>query len=598
MAKTQTKAKNMKQRNGLKIYKRLLTYVIPYWRWFAISVIGFMLYAATQPLFAAILKHIIDSLQGNTRESIHIMPLIFVGLMLVRGVGAYLGNFFIAKVSTTVVHVLRCKIFDHYTLLPTAYFDSNNSGYMMSRITHNVGEVTQAATDSVKTIIREGLTTIGLIGYLIYIDWILALAFMSVTPFITWLVIYVSKRLRALSRKIQDTVGEMTHITSELVSGHRIVRSYGGEEYEKERFKKSSQYHRRQSLKLEATSAIHGPLMQLIIGIALAGLMYMSLVMMQTATAGEFVAFLTTAFLLPRPIRQLSDANSKIQKGMVAAESLFIILDEPPESNEGPLSIEHCKGRIDFKNVSFKYEGSKTYAIKNISFTVLPGQTVALVGASGGGKSTLINLLPRFYNYKEGQILLDGIEIKQYTLENLRKHIALVTQHVTLFNDTVAKNIAYGHLEGVALEKIANAAEAAYAMNFIEKMPNGLNTEIGENGVKLSGGQKQRLALARALLKDAPVLILDEATSALDTESEHYIQAALSQVLKNRTTIVVAHRLSTIENADVIIVLANGQIVEHGGHKELLKKGGAYAKLYNMQFKDKNNDLVIASQTE
>ena len=584
--KTSNSNKNKQSKSGIKVYKRLLGYVFPYRRWFAVSVFGFLIYAATQPLFASILKHIIDSLQTTSREGVGFLPLLFVGLMFLRGLGSYLGNYFIAKVSTSVVHLLRCKIFNHYTCLPTDYYDANNSGYMMSRITHNVGEVTQAATESVQIIIKEGLTAISLIGYLLYMNWVLAASFLSVTPFIAWLVRYVSKRLRGLSKDIQDSIGNLTHITSELVSGHRIIRSYGGEDYEKSRFKESSQFHRRQSLKLAATTAIHGPLMQLIIGIALAGLMYLSLFLMKDASAGEFVAFITAAFLLPRPIRQLSDANSKIQKGVVAAESLFMILDEPVEKDLGSYQIERCRGRIEFKNVRFTYQKSDNEALKGISFVAEPGQTVALVGASGGGKSTLINLLPRFYDYSSGEILLDGVEIKKYRLDNLRQQIALVTQQITLFNDTVANNIAYGALEGVATERIEQAAEDAYAMNFIKKMPNGLATEIGENGVKLSGGQKQRLALARALLKDAPVLILDEATSALDTESESYIQKALQKVLKNRTTLVVAHRLSTIENADRIIVLDNGGIVEEGTHSDLLEKGGAYARLYAMQFKE------------
>ncbi|MGR9052300.1 MAG: lipid A export permease/ATP-binding protein MsbA [Gammaproteobacteria bacterium] len=584
--KKRKKAKSSK--SGVIIYKRLLSYVRPYRRWFAISVFGFFMYAVTQPLFAAILKHIIDSLQTASREGVGLLPLMFVGLMFVRGLGSYLGNYFIAKVSTSIVHVLRCDIFNHYTRLPTDYFDANNSGYMMSRITHNVGEVTQAATDSVQIIIKEGLTAIGLIAYLIYMNWILAAAFLSVTPFIAWLVRYVSRRLRALSKDIQDSIGNLTHITSELVGGHRIVKSYGGENYEKNRFRISSQFHRRQSLKLAATSAIHSPLMQLIIGIALAGLIYLAIILMKDATAGEFVAFITAAFMLPRPIRQLSDANSKIQKGVVAAESLFMILDESVEKDTGFYQTERSRGRIEFKNVRFTYKGSENEALKGISFVAEPGRTIALVGASGGGKSTLINLLPRFYDCTDGEILLDGINIKDYKLENLRRQIALVTQQITLFNDTVANNIAYGSLEGSSLEKLEQAAIDAYAMNFIEKMPQGLQTEIGENGVKLSGGQKQRLALARALLKDAPVLILDEATSALDTESESNIQKALQNILHNRTTLVVAHRLSTIENADTILVVDGGRIVEQGCHHELLEKGGAYARLYAMQFKEED----------
>ncbi len=567
------------------IYKRLLTYVKPHRGLFAISIVGFLMYSGTQTLFAALIKHIIDTLQSEAREGMYYLPLLFSGLIVIHGIGAYIGNYFLAKVSTNVVHALRCEIFDQYTRLPTSYFDANNSGYMISRITNNVGQVTQATTDAVRTFVREGFTAIGLLIYLFYSSWMLSLVFVAIAPIIVVLVGYVSKRLRGISKKIQESIGDMTHITSELVGGHRVVRSYGGEAYERKRFLESSLYNRRQSLKLSTTMAIHNPIMQFIIAIALSVLMYMALFFMKQASVGEFVGYLTAAFLLPRPIRQLSDANGDIQKGIAAAESLFEILDEPGEEDSGSYQAERCLGALEFKNLSFKYPGTNEFVLKDINFKVAPGQTIALVGASGGGKSTLANLVSRFYPHDNGEILLDGVEINSYQLANLRKQIALVNQQVTLFNDTIANNIAYGALAIATKDEITAAATDAYAMEFVSKFELGLETEIGENGVKLSGGQRQRLALARALLKDAPILILDEATSALDTESERYIQAALQKVMGNRTTLVIAHRLSTIENADVILVIDQGRIIEQGSHAELIAKQGAYARLHHIQFK-------------
>jgi subfamily B ATP-binding cassette protein MsbA len=583
---------------GAQTYKRLLTYLKPHRGLFVISILGFLMYSGTQTLFAALIKHIIDTLQTEAREGMYYLPLFFSGLIIVHGIGAYIGNYFLAKVSTNIVHTLRCEIFDQYTRLPTAYFDANNSGHMISRITNNVGQVTQATTDSIRTFIREGFTAIGLLVYLFYSNWMLSLVFVAIAPILVVLVSYVSKRLRIISKRIQESVGDITHITSELVDGHRVVRSYGGEEYERQRFLESSLYNRRQSLKLATTMAIHNPIMQFIIAIALSVLMYMALFFMKQASVGEFVGYLTAAFLLPKPIRSLSDANSEIQKGIAAAESLFEILDEPVELDEGIYQAERCKGALEFKNLTFQYDGAGEPALIDINFKVEPGQTIALVGSSGGGKSTLASLISRFYPHDTGEILLDGVEINNYQLANLRKQLALVNQQVTLFNDTIANNIAYGALATASRNDITQAATDAYAMEFISKLDQGLDTEIGENGVKLSGGQRQRLALARALLKDAPILILDEATSALDTESERFIQAALQKVMSNRTTLVIAHRLSTIENADMIMVIDHGRIVERGTHQELIAKNGAYARLHSMQFKEhsKDNHPVIPTE--
>ncbi len=568
------------------VYKRLMRYVLPYWRLFIISTIGFAIYAATEPAVVMIIQKMIDLLGGEHREQMAYLPLAFVVLFLVRGIGAFLGNYYLARVSGNVIHKLRCAIFNHYTLLSVEYFDSHNSGYMISRITNNIGEVTRATTDSVRSLIREGFTAIGLLAYLIHTNWQLSLVFLALAPVVILMVKYVGGRLKRLSRNMQDTVGDLTQITSEMVSGNRIVKGFGGEDYERRRFKDCSLENRKQYRKLIMTMSINNPVMQLLISFALAGMMYLALMLMKSSSAGEFVGFFTAAFLLPKPIRQLSDANSEILRGIAAAESLFEVLDEPVEVDSGEYEVARSEGLIEFRNLSFTYPGSEVPALQGINLSIEPGKTIALVGASGGGKSTLINLLPRFYDYSEGEILIDGVNIKSYRLASLRKQMALVTQNVTLFNASIADNIAYGVLQGADKGKIEQAAADAYAMQFIAEMPKGLDTEIGENGVKLSGGQRQRLALARALLKDAPILILDEATSALDTESERYIQAALNRLMQGRTTIVVAHRLSTIENADQILVIDKGRIVEQGTHTELLARGGAYAKLHRMQFQD------------
>ena len=578
---------------SIQVYKRLLVYVKPY-RWlFAVSLLGFMIYSSTQYLLPVLIQQILDTLKTEDRSGMFHLPLLFCGLFIIQGLGNYMGNYFLAKVSTNVVHALRCEIFDKYTVLPTVFFDSNNSGFLISRITNNVGEMTKASTDAVRTFVREGLTVIFLLVYLFKSNWMLSLTFVGIAPVIVVLVKYVSRRLRKISARIQESVGDITHITSELVTGNRIVKGYGGEAYERRRFQESSYYNRGQALKLATTTAVHNPIMQLIIAIALSFMMYMALLFMKHASVGEFTAYLMTAILIQRPIRQLSDANSDIQKGIAAAQSIFEILDEAGEPDQGTYEIEKAKGALEFKNLTFYYPGAKEPALTDINFKVEPGQIVALVGSSGGGKSTLANLVARFYCHEHGEIKLDGIEINRYRLTNLREQLALVTQNVTLFNDTIANNIAYGALAGSPREAIIAAATDSYAMEFIGKLEHGLDTEIGENGVKLSGGQRQRLALARALLKDAPVLILDEATSALDTASERYIQSALHKIMSNRTTLVIAHRLSTIENADLILVLERGRIVEQGTHQELILKNGFYTRLHSLQHK---NDVEAAAE--
>jgi len=538
-------------------------------------------------MFAALMKYMVDSLNASEREAIYWIPLATVGIVIIRGIGSFLGSYFIALVSNSVVHTLRCQLFDRYTLLPSHFFDDNNSGHLISRITYNVQRVTGAATDAIKVVAREGFTVIGLFGYLFYMNWKLSFIFIAIAPLIGFVVKVATKRFRSISKKIQNSMGDLTHISSEMVVGNRVVKSFGGETYEQERFLGASKYSFQQSMRMVKTSAIQTPVLQLIISIALGTLIFLSLLLMENASTGEFIAYITAAGLIPKPIRQLSEVNATIQKGIIAAESVFKILDEDIEKNTGTHSINRIKGVLEFKTLNYQYKGTVKQVLDNISFTVKAGQTIALVGHSGSGKTTLANLIPRFYDHMDGQILLDGVEVNDYELNNLRSHISLVTQHVTLFNDTIERNIAYGSLDTFSREQVIEAATKAHAMEFIEELPEGLDTLIGENGLKLSGGQRQRLAIARALLKDAPLLILDEATSALDNQSERKIQEALEVAMEDRTTLVIAHRLSTIMKADVIAVMDKGKIVETGSHKELLALNGVYAQLHNAQDKEK-----------
>ncbi len=578
--------------SSLKIYLRLLGYVRPYAGLFMVSILGYVIFASTQPMLAGILKYFVDGLSNpqavlfpnvpylRDLQLLQTVPLLIVLIAAWQGVGSYLGNYFLARVSLGLVHDLRIALFDNLLALPNRYFDSHNSGHLISRITFNVTMVTGAATDAIKVVIREGLTVIFLFAYLLWMNWQLTLVMLAILPLIGLMVTSASKKFRKQSKKIQVAMGDVTHVASETIQGYRVVRSFGGEAYESGRFVRASQDNTDKQLRMTKTGAVYTPMLQLVIYSAMAVLMFLVLFLRGDATAGDLVAYITAAGLLPKPIRQLSEVSSTIQKGVAGAESIFEQLDEAPEVDRGSIERERVSGTLEIRNLSFQYPGSEKRVLDDISFSAEPGQMIALVGRSGSGKSTLANLIPRFYHHETGQILLDGVDVEEYRLRNLRRHIALVTQQVTLFNDTVANNIAYGDLAGAPREAIERAVEAAYAKEFIDKLPQGLDTEVGENGVLLSGGQRQRLAIARALLKDAPVLVLDEATSALDTESERHIQAALDRVMTGRTTLVIAHRLSTIEKADLILVMDQGQIVERGTHLELLALNGFYARLH------------------
>lgn len=578
----------------MKIYFRLLGYVRPYIGVFLLSILGFLIFASTQPMLGYILKYFVDGLSNpdaslfpnvphlRDLNLLHTVPALIIIIAAWQGLGSFLGNYFLAKVSLGLVHDLRVQLFNNLLSLPNRYFDQNNSGHLISRITFNVTMVTGAATDAIKVVIREGMTVVFLFGSLLLMNWRLTLVMLAILPLIAFMVGRASKKFRKQSKRIQVAMGDVTHVASETIQGYRVVRSFGGEAYERQRFLKASQSNTDKQLRMTRTSAIYTPLLQLVIYVAMAVLMFLVLYLRGDASAGDMVAYITLAGLLPKPIRQLSEVSSTIQKGVAGAESIFEQLDEQREVDKGTVERDAVSGRLEVRNLSFTYPGTDRQVLSDINFTVEPGQMVALVGRSGSGKSTLAGLIPRFYHHSSGEILLDGVEIEDFKLLNLRRHIAQVNQHVTLFSDTIANNIAYGDLAGAPRADIEAAAEAAFAKDFVDQLPKGFDTQIGENGVLLSGGQRQRLAIARALLKNSPLLILDEATSALDTESERHIQAALDRVMQGRTTLVIAHRLSTIEKADQILVMDQGRLVERGTHAELLAANGYYARLHAM----------------
>ncbi len=583
--------------SSLKIYLRLLSYVRPYTAAFSTSIIGYLIFASSQPMLAGVLKYFVDGLTTpqNTVHTLPLLgsvelmygvPLLIVMIVTWQGFGSFLGNFYLAKVSLGLVDDLRKALFDNLLNLPNRYFDENNSGHLISRIIYNVTMVTGAATDAIKVVIREGLTIIFLFSYLLYLNWKLTLVMIATLPIIGLMVSSASRKFRKQSKKIQSSMGDLTHVTSEMIQGYRVVRSFGGENYESSRFRAACDNNTHKQLQMVKTSATFTPALQLVNFATMAVVLFLVIYLRGDSSAGDLISYLTAAGMIPKPVRQLSEVSGTIQKGLAGAESIFAQLDETPETDLGQLEKPAVSGRIEVRNLSFSYPGHDKKVLNNLNFTIEPGQMVALVGKSGSGKSTLANLIPRFYQHTEGSILLDGESVEAFRLRNLRRHIALVTQQVTLFNDTVHANIAYGDLAQKTRQEVELAAEAAYAKEFIDKLPAGFDTLVGENGVLLSGGQRQRLAIARAILKDAPILILDEATSALDTESERHIQAALDRVTTNRTTLVIAHRLSTIERADMILVMDQGEIIERGSHAELLAAGGQYARLHAMQFSE------------
>jgi len=573
--------------SGWTLYRQLLGYVRPHWRSFALAILGYAIYAASSTALAEMMKRLIDGIQNPDAAFRLFLPLFVVGMFAARGLGTFLGTYYMSNVARNVVHALRCNVFNHMLHLPGRFFDTHSSGHLISRVTYHVEQVTGAATKAITILLREGLFVIGLVSYLLWTNWMLTLLFLAVTPLIGGVVSYASKRFRRISSRIQASMGDVTHVASEALSGYRVVRTHGAEAFEKARFAAASDYNRQQSMKEALTKAISTPVIQLLVALSLAVLVWlaMSPALMADMTAGEFVGFVTAASLMAKPVRQLTEINSEIQKGIAAAAELFGLLDEPAERDEGAREPGRLAGRVTLEGVRFAYGEGQPEVLKGIDLEVAPGEMVAIVGRSGSGKSTLMGLLPRFYRPTAGRLLIDGVPVEEYRLAPLRRQIALVSQQVTLFNASIADNIAYGEPDAdpAAIEA---AARAAHAHEFIDRLPGGYATVVGDNGVMLSGGQRQRLAIARAIFKDAPLLILDEATSALDTESERHIQAALEEVCRGRTTFVIAHRLSTIERADRILVMEQGEIVEQGSHAELIGRDGAYAALHRLQFQE------------
>ena len=576
--------------NPWSAYRRLLGYVLQHGLVFTVSIVGFVLFALTQPAFASLMEYMVDSVENADGTARSVIPAAVLGIFLVRGVGFFLGNYGITYVARRVIHQLRLDIFDRLLVLPAQFYHRNTSASLLSKLTFNVEQVTGAATDALKIFVREGLTIIGLLAYIVYLNWQLSLVFLTVGPFIGWVVNKASKRFRNVSANLQDSMGQVTASASEAIKGYDVVRVFGAQDQERKAFSAASNNNRQQAMKLALAESVSTPLVQMIVAVAMASLIYLALhpSIINTMTAGQFIAFITASGMLTKPLRSITEVNSILQQGIAASQSIFALLDEAPERDQGTKPMTRAKGLVTFEKVDFSYDEQPL--LQKVNVVIQPGQVVALVGRSGSGKSTLVNLLLRFYEPQAGRVLLDGDDIQDLSRTDLRRQVALVTQQVVLFNGTIAQNIAYGAMHNASDEQVIAAAKAARVTEFTDRMSLGLHTVVGESGVLLSGGQRQRIAIARALLKDAPLLVLDEATSALDTESERHIQSALDQVMVGRTTLVIAHRLSTIEQADVILVMDQGQLVEQGSHQQLLAEQGLYAHLHQLQFQSQDSD--------
>lgn len=568
-------------------FRRLWPMIAPYRTGLIVSAVALVINAAGDALMISLLKPLLDDGFGKTNNSVLIwMPLVVIGLMLMRGITSYISSYCLSWVSGNVVMTMRRRLFSHMMGMPVSFFDQQSTGTLLSRITYDSEQVASSSSGTLVTVVREGASIIGLFILMFYYSWQLSLILILLAPIVSFAIRSVSKRFRNISKNMQNTMGQVTTSAEQMLKGHKEVLIFGGQDVETRRFEKVSNRMRQQGMKLVSASSISDPIIQLIASLALAFVLYAASFpsVMDTLTAGTITVVFSSMIALMRPLKSLTNVNAQFQRGMAACQTLFSILDGEQETDAGQRVIERAEGDVEFKNVTFAYPGRDAPALHNISLTIPRGKTLALVGRSGSGKSTIASLLTRFYDIQQGEILIDGHELREYTLASLRNQVALVSQNVHLFNDTIANNIAYAREENYTREQIEHAARMAYAMDFISKMDNGLDTMIGENGVLLSGGQRQRIAIARALLRDSPILILDEATSALDTESERAIQAALDELQKNRTALVIAHRLSTIEKADEIAVIEDGRIVERGTHKVLLEQNGAYAQLHKMQF--------------
>ncbi len=565
-------------------YRRLLEYVKPHKGVFAASIFATVVLAATEPAAAALMKPLLDgSFVAKDPTMIVLMPLLLIGLFMVRGIAGFISATAMESVASHVVFDLRSEMIERLTTLPSSYYDNNSAGITLSKITFDVEQLTAAATRGLIILVRDTLAIAGLLGWAIYLSWKLAIIALLLVPVVVILVKLISTRLRHINLTLQQSMGEMTHILEEAIKGNRIVKLFGGEEYERQRFHSASKKVRQHRVKNIMVGTANVQIIQILAVTGLALMAYLAAKI--DFTPGEFMSFFTAIALTLSPLKRLTGVNADLQKGLAAADTVFTLLDQKPEVDTGRSKLpEQVTGRLELSSIDFSYPDHEELVLRDISLTINPGESIALVGPSGSGKTSLTSLLPRFYTPVRGGIFLDGVDTIELPLKELRSRISLVSQDVVLFNDSIRANIAYGASAGADDSDISEAARAANALQFIEQMPEGLDTQIGDNGVRLSGGQRQRIAIARALLKDAPVLILDEATSALDTESEQLIQEAMDRLRRGRTTIIIAHRLSTIEHADRIVVLDKGKIIETGSHSELLEQGGLYHKLYQIQF--------------
>lgn len=570
----------------LQTFKRLISYILPFYWAILLSILGFVVNAATDAYIADFFKQIIDAIQSGDQSQQNLLPMIVVLLFVVRGVGSFLGGYFSALISRNLVYQLRVEVFAKLLKLPSQYFLAHPAGTISAKLIFDVEQVTSASTDAIRTLLKDGLTVLALFSYLLYLNWKLTLILFAILPPIFWLVKVASKQFMRFSKGIQESMGDVSHISNEVIKGYRVVKNYGGQTYEMNRFNKVSKQNLALGLKVVVTNSIHSPLIQLLLAFALASIMWLAFRpdVMQHTSAGEFVAYLIAAGLISRPVQNLTNVNPNLQRGLAGAESVFSLLDEPEEIDNGTKQ-QKMLGNIHFDDVSLTYADGTT-AIENFNLTIAAGETVAIVGRSGAGKTSLVNLLTRTLEPSSGAIYIDDVRLSDYKLDSLRAQIAMVNQQVNLFNDSIKHNIAYGQLNKHDALAIESAAKAAFAYEFIQQLPNGFDSQIGAEGLQLSGGQRQRISIARALLKNAPILILDEATSALDNESEHYIQQALDNIMQNRTTLVIAHRLTTIEAADRIVVMDKGRIVEIGNHTELMANNAVYAQMYQRNFDD------------
>jgi len=572
--------------NSQGLYLRLLGYVRPYRGMFALSLLGTTAAAITEPLIPALIKPLLDgSFVAKDPQAIRMMPLLLVAVFIVRGLAGFIGAVSMEWIAQRVVMDLRDALFGRLLTLPTRYFDHHSTGSLLSRLTYDVNQVMIATTQALVTLVKDGLAVVGLLGWMLYLNWKLSLLAFLVAPGVALILRLVSRRLRGLSRELQELMGELTHIIDEVLQGHKVIKIFGGQDYERRRFHRINNRVRQFNLKLAAMSDASGPLVQLLAIAALGAMIYFAA--LQSAadqiTVGGFVSLFGAMAMLLAPIKRLTKVNEQLQRGLAAAETIFAVLDQPPEPDRGIRALGRAQGRVHFRQVAYRYRDDGPEVIRGFDLEVQPGETIALVGPSGSGKTTLLALLPRFYELESGDILLDDVPIREVRLTDLRANLSYVSQDIVLFNDTVAANIAYGAGFQASEAELLAAAAHAHALEFIHELPQGMQTLIGENGARLSGGQRQRLAIARALLKNAPILILDEATSALDTQAERQVQQALDTLRQGRTAFVIAHRLSTIESADRIVVLERGAIVEIGTHSALLARNGLYASLYRLQ---------------